>query len=64
MTRGANHGLPLDARRGSPRRLRDALSRRKVPETFICPISCEIMSEPVLAADGHVYERVCALAAS
>ena len=30
-----------------------------MPETYLCPISHEIMEAPVIAADGHVYERVC-----
>ncbi|KAJ1447323.1 hypothetical protein M885DRAFT_426907, partial [Pelagophyceae sp. CCMP2097] len=29
------------------------------PETFVCPISCDVMSEPVFAADGFTYERAC-----
>ena len=24
---------------------------------FLCPISREIMQDPVIAADGHTYER-------
>lgn len=28
-----------------------------VPELFLCPISREVMENPVLASDGHVYER-------
>jgi TPR repeat protein len=27
------------------------------PSTFLCPISHEIMSEPVVAVDGHSYEK-------
>ena len=27
------------------------------PADFICPITTEIMSDPVMAADGHAYER-------
>ena len=27
------------------------------PADFICPITTEIMSDPVMAADGHSYER-------
>ena len=27
------------------------------PTDFICPITTEIMSDPVMAADGHAYER-------
>ena len=26
---------------------------------MICPISCEVMKDPVMAMDGHTYERVC-----
>ena len=28
-----------------------------VPEELLCPISHEVMQDPVLAADGHAYER-------
>ena len=28
-----------------------------VPEEFLCPISMEVMTDPVIAADGHTYER-------
>jgi len=27
------------------------------PTDFICPITTEIMSDPVMAADGHAYDR-------
>ena len=27
------------------------------PEDFICPITTELMADPVMAADGHAYER-------
>ncbi|EOD06407.1 hypothetical protein EMIHUDRAFT_219298 [Emiliania huxleyi CCMP1516] len=27
------------------------------PADFICPITTELMSDPVMAADGHSYER-------
>ncbi|EOD10418.1 hypothetical protein EMIHUDRAFT_60189, partial [Emiliania huxleyi CCMP1516] len=27
------------------------------PADFICPITTEVMSDPVMAADGHSYER-------
>ena len=27
-----------------------------VPQSFICPITCEVMKDPVTAADGHSYE--------
>ena len=27
------------------------------PENFLCPITCDIMKDPVSAKDGHTYER-------
>ena len=27
------------------------------PDALCCPISMEIMRDPVIAADGHTYER-------
>ena len=35
------------------------VGRRTVDEDMLCPISCELMKEPVVAADGNTYERVC-----
>ena len=29
----------------------------KIPPEFLCPISKEIMKDPVIASDGHTYER-------
>lgn len=29
----------------------------QTPETFLCPISREIMQDPVIASDNHTYER-------
>jgi len=47
------------------RRVRDAELRRAAEKrvasqtnSFLCPIGCELMREPVMAADGHTYERV------
>ena len=28
-----------------------------IDSNFLCPISMEIMTEPVLAADGHTYDK-------
>ncbi len=28
-----------------------------IPDEFICPISQQIMLDPVVIADGHVFER-------
>ena len=30
---------------------------RQAPSQFICPITHEIMTDPVTTADGHAYER-------
>lgn len=29
----------------------------ETPDEFCCPISCNIMEDPVIAQDGHTYER-------
>ena len=29
------------------------------PSSFYCPISMELMSDPVVLATGHTYERIC-----
>ena len=29
----------------------------EIPEDFLCPITQELMEDPVIAADGHSYER-------
>ncbi len=28
-----------------------------IPEAYMCPITCEIMTNPVIAADGHTYHK-------
>jgi len=33
------------------------LQLMNVPKDFVCPITLEIMENPVIAADGHSYER-------
>uniref|UniRef100_A0A3Q2YEW2 WD repeat, SAM and U-box domain-containing protein 1 n=1 Tax=Hippocampus comes TaxID=109280 RepID=A0A3Q2YEW2_HIPCM len=37
--------------------LKNALVCSGVPDEFLCPITRELMREPVLAADGYSYER-------
>lgn len=32
-------------------------TRSNIPNSFLCPILHDIMSDPVVAADGHSYER-------
>ena len=33
------------------------LGQLPTPNEFICPITCDIMLDPVVASDGHSYER-------
>jgi small GTP-binding protein len=34
-----------------------ASSRSEIPPSFVCPLTLEVMSDPVTAADGHSYEH-------
>ena len=34
-----------------------ASEAREVPDVFICPITTEIMTDPVSTSDGFTYER-------
>jgi hypothetical protein len=31
---------------------------RIIPEEYICPITKDVMGDPVVASDGHTYERI------
>ena len=33
------------------------LESKQIPERLCCPISLELMERPVIAADGHTYDR-------
>jgi len=35
----------------------DPAEEEEIPEEFICPVTQDIMSDPVIAQDGHTYER-------
>ena len=35
----------------------NAAATRTVPPQFICPILGDVMEDPVIAMDGHTYER-------
>jgi hypothetical protein len=39
------------------RALRSAAADAEIPDEFFCPISFEVMTDPVVAADGHTYGR-------
>jgi len=34
-----------------------ATEPEEAPDEYLCPITCEIMEDPVFATDGHTYER-------
>jgi hypothetical protein len=48
-------GTPLSAERG--KRAAVAPSCRERPAAHECPLTLDTMTDPVLAADGHTYER-------
>lgn len=50
------HELEAEAKRQA-RRESLGLGHVKTPNEFICPITCAKMVEPVVASDGHSYER-------
>jgi hypothetical protein len=29
----------------------------QVPDEYCCPITCDLMKDPVMTSDGHTYER-------
>ena len=33
------------------------LDELKTPHEFLCPITCDVMQDPMVASDGHTYER-------
>ena len=34
-----------------------SVEEEELPADFVCPITTEVMSDPVMAADGQSYER-------
>lgn len=40
-----------------PEAVSQVKSEKKTPDSFICPITQELMNDPVIAEDGHTYER-------
>ena len=41
--------------------LAEALARDAMPDEYVCPITQELMVDPVTCADGHSYERTAIL---
>ena len=40
-----------------PKQIEGSNNNEKIPSQFICPLTKEVMSEPVIAFDENVYER-------
>ena len=62
LKRGYTFGGAARQGRAQPEAKRDLspgrrLRRQKTPNDFLCAITQEPMIDPVLAADGHTYER-------
>ena len=53
MERMAPASVPADSSMRSPA----PPSMPEPPDEFVCPITTELMTDPVLATDGHTYER-------
>ena len=50
----------MKAHRAELNRLQSMIAgHHKVSDDMVCPISCEMMKDPVVSVDGHTYERVC-----
>ena len=45
------------AARGGSSTSVDSIDDADVPRAFVCPITCEVFSDPVFTADGMTYER-------
>jgi hypothetical protein len=50
-----NEPPPAKKAKTSPSAFGDAIS--ETPDEYQCPITMEVMNDPVMAADGHTYER-------
>jgi hypothetical protein len=60
MDDSARHQAALEAELADHRAELERLKirREEVPERLTCAITCELMKDPVMASDGHTFERV------
>lgn len=49
--------LQAAARRVAKARERRTRQLLRLPDAFVCPVTREVMDDPVSCADGHTYER-------
>lgn len=52
------------ARKGSLLPSRTSTAGTGAPASFYCPISMELMADPVMVATGHTYDRYQSLCSS
>ena len=52
-----NDATRIEKQRKQIEQLKDVIAKRKKPVEIICPISHDVMLDPVVASDGHTYER-------
>ncbi len=38
-------------------KLKSTIVKKKIPEEYLCPITHEVMTDPVVTSDGNTYER-------
>eukprot|EP00036_Acanthoecidae_sp_10tr_P023279 CAMPEP_0206328954 /NCGR_PEP_ID=MMETSP0106_2-20121207/22944_1 /ASSEMBLY_ACC=CAM_ASM_000206 /TAXON_ID=81532 /ORGANISM="Acanthoeca-like sp., Strain 10tr" /LENGTH=763 /DNA_ID=CAMNT_0053761647 /DNA_START=11 /DNA_END=2297 /DNA_ORIENTATION=+ len=48
---------PPKGKKGKAKGKAKAISSDEVPNEYLCPITHEVMQDPVMVADGHTYER-------
>ena len=44
--------------RKSSRSSKSSYSEKEIPDAFKCPITLQIMVEPMVTSDGHTYEKI------
>ena len=51
-----NDAARIEKQRKQIEQLKGVIAERKKPAQIVCPISHDVMVDPVVAADGHTYE--------
>jgi len=54
---GGSHNLPIEGEEEAGLVQEYELDNESIPNECFCPITQEIMEDPVIAQDGHTYER-------
>lgn len=48
---------PKIAENTKPLQIPETINEVEIPDQYICPITTQIMTDPVILTDGHVYEK-------